>query len=515
MDPVVVSWVQAMVASRGANCSVLWIDEIMKKHEWRVPPILKGAITNADLFINFSLDLAIEEDAEFRQYIEETKTWYVRMFPVTTALLMTDWARTPHELVVMVRHVSSDPFMNHMAKFVMSDPNGTELEGNILDPVKREGIPGMPYNSWRRDASHYIPWPEWVHPPVNCKDVNGVLFFDCMLPYWSRYMGIAPAWKEPVRVDVKDNKMVKISGGKEADAINRALKDLETKVGDGIWKFDTFHFGIHPNASVTHDQCPNDIYRRIIEHSHPSNMHWHLGSAPANENYNYYPHITADIRNCHPQDRRQARVGQRLHAVPAGPESARGRCQVPRPSRRPRRDLGQQENRYEQADRLHRAQPRRRVQGRRHRHPRDQRGRQQHHAARQAACEDMPKRAGYLAYAPKAGVLYSVDERKTDGRGPKKPASSVMAFKVDQETGALTFLNQQPTVGAMPASITRGRGQGAPLDRQPRLLRSRGQGGRDSPTASGSRSSSTTTRRWSSTAWATTAPSARSRTCTC
>ena len=54
VDPVVVSWVQAMVASRGANCSVLWIDETMKKHEWRVPPILKGAITDADLFINFS-----------------------------------------------------------------------------------------------------------------------------------------------------------------------------------------------------------------------------------------------------------------------------------------------------------------------------------------------------------------------------------------------------------------------------------------------------------------------------
>jgi 6-phosphogluconolactonase len=68
--------------------------------------------------------------------------------------------------------------------------------------------------------------------------------------------------------------------------------------------------------------------------------------------------------------------------------------------------------------------------------------------------EDMPKRAGYLAYAPKSGVLYSVDERKTDGRGPKKPASAVMAFKVDKGSGALTFLNQQPAVGAMPASIT-------------------------------------------------------------
>ena len=122
----------------------------MKKHEWRVPPILKGAITNADVFINFSLDLAIEENAEFRTYIEECKTWYVRMFPVTTSLLMTDWARTPHELVIMVRHVSSNPFMNHMAEFEMTAPNGSQLTGNILDPVKREGIPGMPYNSWRQ-----------------------------------------------------------------------------------------------------------------------------------------------------------------------------------------------------------------------------------------------------------------------------------------------------------------------------------------------------------------------------
>ncbi len=297
VDEQAISWTQAVVQSRGANCSVLWIDEVMKVHEWRLPPVVKGAITNADLFINTSLDLAIEEVAEFRKYIEEVKTWYVRMFPVTASLLMTEWAQTPHELVVMVRHVSSDPFMTHEAKWVMTDPNGTELEGYSLDPVQRPGIPGMPYNSWRRDASHYIPYPEWVHPPINSKDVNGVFFFDCMLPWWSRYMGLPPAWKEPVRVDVKDSRMVKISGGREADAINRFLKVMEGKVGDGMWKFDTFHFGIHPNAKVTDAQCPNAIYKRIIDHSHHSNVHWHVGSAPANENYNYYPHITADIRN--------------------------------------------------------------------------------------------------------------------------------------------------------------------------------------------------------------------------
>ncbi|MCE5252692.1 MAG: hypothetical protein LLG45_00520 [Actinomycetia bacterium] len=297
VDEQAVSWTQAVVQSRGANCSILWIDEIMKAHEWRLPPVVKGAIANADLFINTSLDLAIEEIAEFRKYIEEVNTWYVRMFPVTAPLLMSEWAQTPHELVVMVRHVSSDPFMTHMAKFVMTDPNGTELEGYTLDPVQRPGIPGMPYNSWRRDASHYIPYPEWVHPPINCQDVNGVLFFNCMLPWWSRYMGVDPAWADPVRIDVKDSRMVKISGGKEADAINRFLKVMEGKVGEGIWKFDTFHFGIHPNAKVTDDQCPHAIYKRIIDHSHYSNLHWHVGSAPANDNYHYYPHITADIRN--------------------------------------------------------------------------------------------------------------------------------------------------------------------------------------------------------------------------
>jgi hypothetical protein len=295
VDPTAVSWVQAVCASRGANCTVLWIDEVMKKHQWRVPPILKGAITNADVFFNFSLDLAIEENAEFRTYLEECKTWYVRMFPVTTGLMMTDWARTPHELVIMCRHLSSNPFMNHMAEFEMSAPNGSQLTGNILDPVKREGIPGMPYNSWRKDASHYIPWPEWVHPPVNCKNVNGVLYFDRMLPYWARYMGLPPVWETPIKIEVKDSKMVSITGGKEADLLKHTLGELEERAGEGMKKFDTFHFGIHPNATVTKDQCPNDVYRRIIEHSGPRCVHWHLGSAPANPNYNFYPHVTGDL----------------------------------------------------------------------------------------------------------------------------------------------------------------------------------------------------------------------------
>jgi len=71
-----------------------------------------------------------------------------------------------------------------------------------------------------------------------------------------------------------------------------------------------------------------------------------------------------------------------------------------------------------------------------------------------SSVKDMPKRSGYLTYAPKAKVLYAVDERKTDGRGPKRPASNVSAWRVNPESGQLTFLNKQPSVGAMPASVT-------------------------------------------------------------
>jgi 6-phosphogluconolactonase len=76
--------------------------------------------------------------------------------------------------------------------------------------------------------------------------------------------------------------------------------------------------------------------------------------------------------------------------------------------------------------------------------------------------EGQPKRAGYLAYAPKLGVLYAVDERKTDGRGPIRPRANVSAWRVDPETAQLTFINSQPSLGAMPASVT--------VDEEKRLL---------------------------------------------
>ena len=111
-DETVVGWLKTAITMRGAHCTILWTEEQAKEHAWRFPPVVKGAITNADVFINLSNDLVVEEVAEFRNYLEVCKTWYVRLFPVTAHMMMSKWAQTPHELVCMVRHISSDPFMN-------------------------------------------------------------------------------------------------------------------------------------------------------------------------------------------------------------------------------------------------------------------------------------------------------------------------------------------------------------------------------------------------------------------
>jgi 6-phosphogluconolactonase len=74
--------------------------------------------------------------------------------------------------------------------------------------------------------------------------------------------------------------------------------------------------------------------------------------------------------------------------------------------------------------------------------------------ARKAA--NTPCEAGYLAYSRAKQVLYAVDERKTDGRGPVEPAASVHALRVEQSSGDLTWLNSQLAPGPRPTHLSLG-----------------------------------------------------------
>ena len=95
VDEEAISWIQAAVQHRGANASVLWIDEPAKPHAWRLPPVVKAALAACDVFINHSLDIAFEEIVELKQLVYERKIRMVRNFATTAPLLCTRLGPNP------------------------------------------------------------------------------------------------------------------------------------------------------------------------------------------------------------------------------------------------------------------------------------------------------------------------------------------------------------------------------------------------------------------------------------
>lgn len=295
VDETAVAWIQSAVQHRGANASVLWIDEKAKPHQWRVPPIVKAAIAACDVFINFSYDIVFEEMVELKRYLWENKFLMVRNMATTAPLLNTAWAQTPHELVSEIRYQAAVPIEPGKPWELTAD-NGTHLEG-IIEPPYNPNHPWFTdYTIRREEGGAYRPFPEWVVPPIYLSKTSGVFIFDIMLSWWSRYIGISPYFDEPIRLTIDNGRMVKIEGGHEATALKNFLESMVPRVGDGVYDFRCLHFGVHPQANIGAHQCPNLLYRRMIEHAHSSSIHVHIGAPPATDDYPYWMHCTGDIR---------------------------------------------------------------------------------------------------------------------------------------------------------------------------------------------------------------------------
>ncbi len=295
VDTTAISWIQQAVQHRGAKASILWIDEPAQPHAWRVPPVVKAALSACDVFINTSFDLVFEEMVELKQFLWEKQIIMVRNFATTAPLLCSTWAQTPYELVSEIRYQAAVPIKEGLP-WQLFDANGTHLEGTISPAYHKDHPWFKKYTTRRSEAGTYRPWPEWVVPPIYLADTNGEFIFDIMLSWWARYIGISPYFDKPVRLTIEDNRIKKVEGGSEAEALRRFLAAMKDRVGDGVYNFDCLHFGIHPQAAVSEAQCPHILYRRLIEHSHSSNIHVHIGAPSATPGYPYWMHCTGDIR---------------------------------------------------------------------------------------------------------------------------------------------------------------------------------------------------------------------------
>lgn len=283
VDEETVAWTQAGVHMRGGYPTILWLDEpVGTLNNWHVPSVLKAALAGVDVLISYSFDMPTEEIRELGEIARENNVRLIRGFASTAPLLASAWARTPWELVAEIR-VKAAAAIKSNEPFTLTDPNGTHLEGKTGD---------FSFAVERRRT----PFPEWVYPPVNLVDVEGELIFDRMLSWWSRYIGIPPFFKQPIRLTVEQGRISRFSGGEEAEALKNFYARTAETFGPDVYSFSALHAGVHPNAAVSLHECLDPLKRRWVEHSHTSNIHFHLGNIRQRPDWNHMLHVTADIR---------------------------------------------------------------------------------------------------------------------------------------------------------------------------------------------------------------------------
>ena len=64
-----------------------------------------------------------------------------------------------------------------------------------------------------------------------------------------------------------------------------------------------------------------------------------------------------------------------------------------------------------------------------------------------------PVKAGSMYYVKELGILYACDEKKTGGRGELANGAAVYAYRVNQETGMLEYINHVPAMGPNPTDV--------------------------------------------------------------
>ena len=297
VDREAIQWIRRAIEERGNQVEVLWVDEPSRIHDWKFPDQVRVVMERNDLTITHSFDLTMEEVTPFRQFVgpavrQGKMAPLVRNFASTAPLLCSTWAQTPQELVSEIR-LQSSLWIKAGLKWQLTDPNGTHLEGVILPSP----VPDMKYGTRREEGGSWLPWPEWCVPPIAVGETSGFVVFDRMLSWWSRYIGIPPFFDKPVSLTIKDARIVRIEGGNEAEAIRCFLDDMKERCGESAYYFDQLHWGVHPQARISPQQCPSVLYQRLIEHSNSCNFHVHVGSPVPNATYPYWAHVTGDLRH--------------------------------------------------------------------------------------------------------------------------------------------------------------------------------------------------------------------------
>ncbi len=227
VDSETIAWLHSAIVQRGADATVIWCDIPIRPtvlwgdgadpgKAWRIPKIVASAMKGADCIISNAVDLTFEEELrETADILEEHNIPYARNMATTGSLLTSNWGLTPYELVSEIR-VQACALAVPGAKWVMTHPNGSHIEGYVVKPDDMDD-----YGHYR-DIGVYRPFPEGVWSSIKARDAEGVGIINEIGVIWARHIGVpcpVQAAGESFHREGADQKIRRRRRSRDADAL--------------------------------------------------------------------------------------------------------------------------------------------------------------------------------------------------------------------------------------------------------------------------------------------------------
>ena len=262
-DAEVVDTIAELAREAGARVDVIWADPHPKDDKAKIVPNVNAAFRDADILVNHyhSLSRAALQD----EFPQETRV-RVPNRAITSALLASSWARFPYGLQKALGD-SLEEIMAPGRRWRITSPAGTDLSGQF---VEADSALARAYFQTDEDNNRARRnFPGGVHSPRISSGINGTLV--------AEYVDGAPAEMPPVRLTIKDGKVVDVEGGDvEGHASARILKS------DG--HVDSWHSGINPKTVIPVKRSVNPRKWYSYAHCSPQMVHFHLGRTHATIN---------------------------------------------------------------------------------------------------------------------------------------------------------------------------------------------------------------------------------------
>ena len=268
VDEAVVDAIVSAGRDAGARVETVWGERIPKEAASSVPTEVLAAYREADVIVSHYPSLKREVLFDF--FGSENRV-RVPNRARSTRLLCSEWARFPYAVQRTVAE-RMDELMKPGLRWQITSPGGTDLTGTFAVGAGEVGAAFFVDHGEGRARRNF---PGGVHSPRNCINVNGVMVVEYMDGV------VQTAEDEPLRLEVKDGRVVGVSGG---DPAGKARASIEAS--DGC--IDSWHAGVNPRTEVPVNRNENANEWFNFSHCSPAVMHFHLGRTHATTNLAFF-----------------------------------------------------------------------------------------------------------------------------------------------------------------------------------------------------------------------------------